>query len=109
MTDELAPTAERVATARRLRQLHQPLLTEPLCRWCLTRWPLQSRTLVLTHPAQRREPLEREVYAQRAVDLGQHRGGHDAQPGSDTLNRHRPHLFGLRFRVPRQAGIDRTE
>jgi hypothetical protein len=42
MTDELAPTAERVATARRLRQLHQPLLTEPLCRWCLTRWPCRA-------------------------------------------------------------------
>jgi len=40
--DELTPTTERVATARRLRQLHQPLPTDPLCRWRLTGWPCRT-------------------------------------------------------------------
>jgi hypothetical protein len=57
MTDNLIngddqPTAEQLATARRLRELHrrQPEPLEPICWWCLHEWPCPdeqwaSRTL----------------------------------------------------------------
>jgi hypothetical protein len=36
-----APPAERIATARRLRELHGQRENpyEPICRWCLKSWP----------------------------------------------------------------------
>ncbi len=36
----LVPTTERVATARRLLELHIRIgVPESICHWCLRRWP----------------------------------------------------------------------
>jgi len=66
--DELVPTAERRATARRLRQLHQPFRTEPLCRWCLHPWPCRTErwsSLILLRAEQLFTDTARSCHHQR--------------------------------------------
>lgn len=37
---QLIPTTARLATARRLLELHTRIcVPEPICHWCLRRWP----------------------------------------------------------------------
>jgi len=37
---QLIPTPERIATARRLLAMHTRIcVPEPICHWCLRRWP----------------------------------------------------------------------
>jgi hypothetical protein len=54
--------------------------------------------------------LERQMNSESFVDLEHERSWHRAEPVSDTLNRHRSHLFGLGFGVSVQsAGRGRQE